>query len=129
MTVAWVRQPFWQSRPVAYPGEAAHMPRSPSRKAIMTRCPRLLVVLLIWVSVSRADNWPAWRGPKGDGHTQEKDLPLKWSATENVRWKVALPAPGNSTPIVWRDRVFLTQAPENGKRALFCLARADGKQL
>src|SRR5205085_4322893 len=62
-------------------------------------------------------------------HTQEKDLPLKWSATENVRWKVALPAPGNSTPIIWRDRVFLTQAPEAGKRALLCLSRADGKQL
>jgi hypothetical protein len=55
------------------------------------------------------ENWPAWRGPTGQGHSSETDLPLTWSASENVRWKVELPAPGNSTPIVWGDHVFITQ--------------------
>src|SRR5262245_46602934 len=89
-----------------------------------------LPVVLLCVNVVLADNWPAWHRSRVDSLSQEKDLPLKWSATENVRWKVPLPAPGNSTPIIWRDRIFLTQANENGsKRALLCMSRADGKQL
>lgn len=77
-----------------------------------------------------ADDWPAWRGPDGQGISAEKNLPLTWSATENVKWKVPLPAGGNSTPIIWRDKVFLTQANKNGAvRSLMCLARADGRVL
>src|SRR4029079_17301350 len=75
-----------------------------------------------------AENWPAWRGPKGDGTTPEANLPLTWSATENVKWKVALPGPGNSTPIVWGDRVFLTQA-DGDRRTVMAFARKDGKLL
>src|SRR5207244_499082 len=60
----------------------------------------------------------------------EKGLPLTWSPTENIRWKVPLPGPGNSTPIVWGDRVFLTQAIDGGKRrALLAFNKADGKKL
>lgn len=78
-----------------------------------------------------ADNWPAWRGPSANGYSSEKNLPVKWSPSENVRWKVALPGPGNSTPIVWGDRIFLTQSldVEGHQRALLCLARADGHEL
>jgi len=76
----------------------------------------------------RAANWPAWRGPHGDGVTPETDLPLKWSATENVGWKTELPERGNSTPIVWNDRVFLTQAAGT-RRTVVCFARADGRML
>src|ERR1044071_9869778 len=75
-----------------------------------------------------ADNWPTWRGPDSRGVSLEKSLPLKWSPTENVRWKVKLPGPGNSTPVVWGDKVFLTQAADKGhKRSLMCLDRRDGK--
>ena len=73
-----------------------------------------------------ADNWPAWRGPKGDGVTAETELPLKWSATEGIRWKIALSERGNSSPIVWGDRVFLTQ-PVGTRRTLMCLDRKDGR--
>lgn len=77
-----------------------------------------------------ADNWPAWRGLDGQGHSAEKGLPVKWSATESVRWKVTLPDAGNSTPIIWGDRIFLTQATGNGAhRLVMCFARADGKLL
>src|SRR5690349_14864756 len=77
-----------------------------------------------------ADNWPTWRGPAGDGVCTEpaSSLPKSWSATENVRWKVALPEKGNSTPIVWDDKVFMTQ-PVGARRTLICFARQDGKQL
>lgn len=82
------------------------------------------------VASALADNWPAWRGPDASGRCQERNLPLKWSATENIRWKAPLPEPGNSTPVVWGDRIFLTQATEAGKnRSLMCLARKDGKLL
>ncbi len=95
-------------------------------------------------STAAADDWPGWRGTGGQGQCAEKNLPLKWGPAENVRWKVPLPDTGSSTPAVWGDRIFLTQASEktvwpprgsNGgpaaarKRSLLCLARADGKLL
>jgi hypothetical protein len=46
-------------------------------------------LLALWCTMpALAGNWPAWRGPDGSGHSPEKDLPVKWSDTENVRWKV-----------------------------------------
>ena len=79
---------------------------------------------------AHADNWPAWRGPLGNGISTEKNLPLTWSATDNVRWKFALPDAGNSTPIIWNEHVFLTQALDGGKRrALIAFDRKDGKKL
>jgi len=62
--------------------------------------------------VASGDNWPQWRGPAGTGVSAEKNLPLHWGTNENVRWRVPLPERGNSTPIVWGKRVFLTQAVE-----------------
>ncbi len=77
-----------------------------------------------------ADNWPMWRGANGDGTTTESNLPEKWSQTENVVWKVALPERGNSTPVVWGDKVFVSQAIEKeGKRLLLCFDKKTGKPL
>jgi len=92
----------------------------------------LLTALLFSFTVpfALADNWPAWRGPTGQGHSAEKNLPLKWSATENVKWKVPLADAGNSTPVIWGDKIFLTQANKAGTvRSLLCLSKADGKLL
>src|SRR5258708_34737861 len=77
-----------------------------------------------------AANWPGWRGPDGTGVAAEKNLPLHWSTNENVRWRTALPDRGNSTPIVWGGRVFVTQAIEAGsRRTLMYFDRRDGKLL
>jgi outer membrane protein assembly factor BamB len=77
-----------------------------------------------------AENWPQWRGPQGTGVSSESNLPLEWGPTKNVRWKVKLPERGNSTPIVWGDKVFVTQPIEKEqRRTLMCLDRADGKVL
>ncbi|MGK0186481.1 MAG: hypothetical protein ACI9R3_002264 [Verrucomicrobiales bacterium] len=73
-------------------------------------------------------NWPGWRGAEGNGISSEAELPLKWDATENVKWKVALPERGNSTPVVWGDRIFVTQAVGDD-RLVFCFSRSDGKEL
>lgn len=60
----------------------------------------------------------------------EKSVPTHWTKTGNVRWRVALPEPGNSTPVVWDDRVFVTQAVKaQNRRALLCFDRATGKLL
>lgn len=88
----------------------------------------LFVCAPLFASTLFAANWPAWRGPDGTGISNEKNLPLTWNATENVKWKVALPERGNSTPIVWGDRIFLTQNIGQ-QRALICFARNDGRQL
>ena len=59
-----------------------------------------LLALLISGSTLLAENWPGWRGPTGQGHSNEKDLPVTWTKTQNVRWKAPLPDAGNSSPIV-----------------------------
>jgi outer membrane protein assembly factor BamB len=87
-----------------------------------------LLLVLLGASSLFAGDWPAWRGPQGIGVSNEKDLPVKWSATENVRWRVPLPGPGNSTPIVSRGRVFVTQAVGD-RRTLLCFDRRDGQLL
>lgn len=110
----------------------------------------LSVVLATATSV--ADNWPTWRGPNSSGVSGDKNLPIKWSPTENVRWKTPLPASGNSTPVVWGDHVFVTQSAERTlwppkvpadfpkntspggqaiaeKRSVLCFQRPDGKLL
>jgi outer membrane protein assembly factor BamB len=86
--------------------------------------------LLAFCTIAVADNWPAWRGPTGQGFCEETNVPLKWSKTENVKWKVPLTHQGNSTPVIWGDKIFLTQANTGGtERSLLCFARADGKLL
>lgn len=95
---------------------------------------RSLLILVIYVAgvgpSTYAENWPAWRGPAGNGICNEANLPTTFSSSENVTWKVPLPAAGNSTPIVWNDRVFVTCARDEGKiRSLYCFDRNTGKEL
>jgi len=75
-----------------------------------------------------AENWPQWRGPSLNGVSDETDIPIEWSATENVTWKLELPAWSGSTPIIWEDRIFLNVA-EGGNLYLWCVDRKDGSVL
>jgi outer membrane protein assembly factor BamB len=85
--------------------------------------------IVLGISVE-AGNWPAWRGPDGTGICSEQSLPLKWSTNENVRWRIPLPEAGNSSPIVWGDLVFVTQALQQEKRrTVMCFNRSSGKLL
>lgn len=61
-----------------------------------------------------SDNWPDWRGPSADGHTDATELPLQWSDSENVAWKAAIHDIGHSTPVIWDGQVWLTTAKEDG---------------
>jgi len=74
--------------------------------------------------------WPRWRGPSGQGVVAGGSYPDRWSATENVVWKVAVPGQGNSSPIVWGDRIILTTAYDDGRRlSVLALRRTDGGKL
>ncbi|MFN0068887.1 MAG: PQQ-binding-like beta-propeller repeat protein [Limisphaerales bacterium] len=84
-------------------------------------------VVLALAAPALAAEWPAWRGPTGDGWCTETNVPVRWSRTSNVRWRTPLPEPGNSTPVVWRDTVFLTQNIGH-KRCLVALSRVTGKE-
>ena len=84
-----------------------------------------------------ASNWPQFRGPNGDAVSDDKAVPLKWSASENMKWKLDLPGAGASCPVVWGDRVFLTcfsGQNENGDtsglvRSVVCVDKNAGKLL
>jgi hypothetical protein len=90
----------------------------------------LALAVLLLPAAARAEEWPGWRGPRGDGTSTETGVPDRWSATENVRWKVPVPGKGHSSPVVWGDRVFLTTCLEDkGERVLLCLDRKSGKTL
>lgn len=86
-----------------------------------------LVIVLLLTPVY-GDNWPQWRGPELNGTSREKNLPLRWSATENTSWRLALPSWSGSTPVVWGERVFLHVA-EGDNLFLWCVERKQGTVL
>lgn len=71
-------------------------------------------------AIASANTWPDFRGPHADGHVPSSDstgavmLPTRWSETEHVAWKTAIPHKGWSTPVVWEDQIWLTTATEEG---------------
>ena len=87
-------------------------------------------VSMVAVEGEGAGYWPRWRGPSGQGIVSGAGYPDRWSATDNVVWRTPIAGRGNSSPIVWGDRIFLT-AGRSGGRELYVLAysRADGSLL
>jgi outer membrane protein assembly factor BamB len=85
---------------------------------------------VIWLALTAgAANWPRFRGPNGTGGAHDADIPVKWTE-QDVAWKVELPGSGNSSPVVWGDRLFIQSASPDGKeRYLLCLNTADGKEV
>jgi outer membrane protein assembly factor BamB len=88
------------------------------------------LLCIITMGHATAENWPMWRGAKGDGTCSERNLPEKWSTTENVVWKTKLPDRGNSTPVIWGQKVFVTQCIEKeNRRLLLCFDKETGNSL
>ncbi|MBC8290531.1 MAG: hypothetical protein H8E37_09460, partial [Planctomycetes bacterium] len=76
-----------------------------------------------------AENWTRFRGPNGQGISSEKDLPATWSAKDKVSWKADIPGKGWSSPIVYKDHIFLTTAMEEGVSCrIVCVNRKDGSK-
>jgi len=76
------------------------------------------------------ENWPSWRGGNGAINAPVEKYPTEWSADKNIAWRTPLDAPGNSSPIVHGDRLFLTEGEnQNQTRSLLCFDTSDGKLL
>ncbi|MEX1229569.1 MAG: PQQ-binding-like beta-propeller repeat protein [Planctomycetaceae bacterium] len=98
---------------------------SPARQRLVY----FICVLLFTASLS-ADDWPAFRGPNGDGIAADEKFPTEWSAEKNVKWKIPLGGNGNSSPIVSNGKIFVAYAAEEGaQRHLLCCDRATGEVL
>jgi len=98
-----------------------------SRPAVM-----MLLACLAVVATARGENWPGWRGPRGDGTSAETSIPLHWNGEkgENLVWKTPLAGSGHASPIIWDDRVFVVGCIEaTQERILSCLDRQTGKPL
>lgn len=78
-----------------------------------------------------AENWPGWRGPQRTGVTSDTGVVTKWSPTENIVWKSAVPGTGISNPVVWGDRVFVTasEGRDQGELHVICFDATNGKEL
>ena len=75
-------------------------------------CLLLTLVAFDIATISRADDWPQFRGPDGQGHAATTNPPLRWTERDNVRWKVPIVGRGWSSPVVWGDQIWLTTAVE-----------------
>src|SRR5260221_3935196 len=116
----------------------------------MTSFKNLSALILCLAANAVADSgaekfWPQWRGPLGTGVGPQADPPLNWSEPNSVKWKLALPGEGDSTPIVWADRLFVLCAVAAGKEnvepgkekepnepfrfTVLCVDRGSGKIL
>ena len=78
------------------------------RRSVLLATLTLFAVLVS--APAAAGDWPSWRGPDNTGKSRAGTPPLRWSETENVRFKVPIPGRGHATPIVWKDRIYLLTA-------------------
>ena len=96
-------------------------------KHILRNTLTLLLGVFILVGALYAENWHQWRGPNNDGISHETDVPIQWSQTENVKWRLPLPGEAASTPIISEDKIFLTSA-EGNALVLMCIS-TEGEEL
>ena len=95
----------------------------------MMRLINLLLFILLVSPLAASENWPGWRGPRGDGSVAEApNLAVKFDPATDAIWKTAIPGIGHASPVIWEDRIFLVTA-EEGKRSLLSLDRVSGKIL
>ena len=88
------------------------------------------IASLLAATSARADPWPRFRGPNGDGVSLDKGVPVAWSEKDGILWKTAVPGLGNSSPVVWGDRIFVQSASPDGKeRWILCYSTSSGDTL
>lgn len=96
----------------------------------MTHWKTGLILALLVSPGAQAENWPQWRGPRGDGTSLETDVPIHWDGNtgEGIAWKVPVPGTGHSSPIVYGNHLFVTTClVDSQRRELLCLDAASGK--
>jgi len=94
----------------------------------MIKLTSIFCTAILWVGAStlqagdfdeqKNDNWHQWRGPEATGVAPKGNPPAEWSATKNIKWKVAVPGRGSASPIVWGDRIFILTAVKTDRTAV-----------
>jgi len=88
----------------------------------------LLLILIMTGYLFANNNWPQFRGPNGDGHSNAKGTPVEWSETKNIKWKRPIHDLGWSTPVIWGDQIWLTSATVDGHKFFtVCVDFENGK--
>ncbi|MBS0260834.1 MAG: PQQ-binding-like beta-propeller repeat protein, partial [Planctomycetes bacterium] len=80
-------------------------------------------------AAAHAENWPQWRGPRHDGICRETKVPVQFSKTENLLWRLPLPKRAGATPVVWDDHIFLTSPAADDDALLLICANTKGEIL
>ena len=109
-------------------GTTTAAPR-PSREA---RAKRVLLRSSLPAKAPRAavESWPDFRGPSGDGISRSTDIPLTWSETRNIKWKVPIHGQAWSSPVVWGNQIWVTTATPDGRQmSALCVDRSTGRVL
>lgn len=89
----------------------------------------VLALLILGASVSHGQEWTRFRGPNGQGISDAKTIPVKWTE-DDYNWKVKLPGGGHSSPVLWGEKLFITSGDQQaGKSIIFALNVSDGKVL
>lgn len=96
----------------------------------LTRRHTLALSMCAPILAARKENWPEFRG-SGNSLSSNRDLPIRWAIDRNVAWSVPLTGYGQSSPVVWDDRIFLTsiEGPEKEKLYISCFSTRDGRKL
>lgn len=89
-----------------------------------------VIVVLQFALAQAGENWPQFRGPEGNGVSDSRGLPLRWSESENIKWKTAIHGRAWSSPVIWGNQVWMTTATEDGiELYAVCVDRDSGKVL
>ena len=89
-----------------------------------------LVTAILLSQPAASQNWTEFRGPSGTGISAARDLPLQWSESENIQWKLEIHGKGWSSPVSWDNQLWLTTATEDGKKLYaICVERSTGRVL
>ena len=90
-----------------------------------------LLAVSVCCAVSRGEDWNQFRGPRGYGVARVENVPLRWSSEENIHWKVDLPGPGNGSPIVTKNIIFLAGAQDKKglQRSLYAYDLHSGRKM
>lgn len=101
----------------------------PHQTTLFRSLPILLALLTCSAaSLSGAESWWQFRGPRGDGHTAAADLPIEWGESKNVVWKTEIHDRGWSSPVIWGDQIWLTTATSDGHRLFaVCVDKNTGE--
>jgi outer membrane protein assembly factor BamB len=89
----------------------------------------IVTACLLSLSFADASDWTRFRGPNGTGIAKDKDIPVTWDMSKHLLWKVALPGLGNSSPVIWNDRLFVQSARDVNERLLLCIDTNNGSTL